>query len=316
MAKSPHMKTAAAAAKKYGIPVQLFYSLIDHESGWQAKVTSSAGAIGLTQLMPGTARGMKVDPWNPRQNLFGGAKYLAAMYKRFGNWKDALRAYNVGPNGIADPHPGLEYAHSVLKGAKSYPAQPQPVSKTPGPSRPKLSSSDGSMFDASFVRQLWHDDPEFADWLVATDPGRKVDIPDNVAQRAGLVSPGGSVETLPLARGAARQAIAAAASQLGKPYVFGSGPDTSSFDCSDLIQWAYKQMGVSIPRTTFDQIKAGVGVSWNDLKPGDLIFPTNHHVVMYVGNGKVIAAPHTGTVVQYQPLSNFRNPVAIRRVVR
>jgi cell wall-associated NlpC family hydrolase len=92
-----------------------------------------------------------------------------------------------------------------------------------------------------------------------------------------------------------------ASSQLGKPYVFGSGADTSSFDCSDLVQWAYKQIGISIPRVTQDQVNAGREVGPKEkLKPGDLIFPHAGHVVMYVGNGKVIAAPYTGTVVQYQ----------------
>jgi cell wall-associated NlpC family hydrolase len=105
---------------------------------------------------------------------------------------------------------------------------------------------------------------------------------------------------------------------VGKPYVFGSGPNTDSFDCSDLIQWAYAQQGIELPRTTFDQIKVGKAINPNNikgLKPGDLIFPTDHHVVMYVGGGKVIAAPHTGTVVQYQPLSRFGKLLAVRRVI-
>jgi cell wall-associated NlpC family hydrolase len=101
-------------------------------------------------------------------------------------------------------------------------------------------------------------------------------------------------------------AVKAAASQLGKPYVFGSGPDTSSFDCSDLIQWSYKQIGVNIPRDTYGQMKVLPPKSWADLQPGDPIYRKNGgHVVLYAGNGKVLAAPHTGANVQYQPLSNF-----------
>jgi cell wall-associated NlpC family hydrolase len=119
-----------------------------------------------------------------------------------------------------------------------------------------------------------------------------------------------------LAGGVVDSVLAAAHDQVGKPYVFGSGPDTSSFDCSDLIQWAYKQIGIEIPRTTFDQINAGVAVNPKNLEPGDLVFPSKGHVVMYVGGGKVIAAPRTGTVVQYQPLSRFKNIVAARRIVQ
>lgn len=109
--------------------------------------------------------------------------------------------------------------------------------------------------------------------------------------------------------------IGFAASQIGKPYVFGSGPDFKSFDCSDLIQAAYKQIGISLPRTTYGQIKAGRPVSLQNIQPGDLVFPSRGHVVLYVGDGKVIAAPHTGALVQYEDLAQFGNPVAIRRVL-
>jgi len=139
-------------------------------------------------------------------------------------------------------------------------------------------------------------------------------LPTEVVQQKGLVSPGGDLQDPAIVN--ASPLLKAAASQIGKPYVFGSGPDTSSFDCSDLIQWAYGQIGVKLPRTTFDQIKMGRGVDPNkeQLRPGDLVFPSSHHVVMYVGGGKVIAAPHTGTVVQYQPLSNFGKLYAVRRI--
>lgn len=110
--------------------------------------------------------------------------------------------------------------------------------------------------------------------------------------------------------------LAAAHSQLGKPYEWGSGPSTASFDCSDLVQWAWKQVGINIPRTTYEQIKVLPKVPWKDLQPGDLIYKNDGgHVVMYVGGGKVIAAPHTGTVVQYQPLSRFdKKTHHVRRV--
>ena len=102
--------------------------------------------------------------------------------------------------------------------------------------------------------------------------------------------------------------IAAAQTQLGKPYVFGSGPSTDSFDCSDLVQWAYRQQGVDIPRTTYEQMKVLPKKSWKNLAPGDLLYKNDGgHVVMYVGNGQVIAAPYTGTVVQHQPLSRFKD---------
>lgn len=165
---------------------------------------------------------------------------------------------------------------------------------------------------ATLAQAVFHDDPETAALMAALD--------DPTAQASGIVSPGGSIQPfdvggLKVGKPVLRSLTTAAAQQLGKPYVFGSGPDTNSFDCSDLIQWAYKQVGVALPRTTFDQIKVGRSVKGKALQPGDLVFPSNHHVVMYVGNGKVIAAPHTGTVVQYQPISKFGRPVDVRRVL-
>lgn len=89
------LQEAAAA----GIPGALFLSLIDAESGWNPNAGSSAGAIGLGQLMPGTAAGLHVNPYNPQQNLRGAATYLASMLRRFGSPELALSAYNSGPGG-------------------------------------------------------------------------------------------------------------------------------------------------------------------------------------------------------------------------
>jgi len=75
--------------------------LIQQESGWNPKALSHKGAIGLTQLMPETARYLGVDPHDVRQNLDGGARYLSQQYKRFRNWRLALAAYNAGPEAVA-----------------------------------------------------------------------------------------------------------------------------------------------------------------------------------------------------------------------
>ena len=115
--------------------------------------------------------------------------------------------------------------------------------------------------------------------------------------------------------------VAQAQSKLGARYVFGDeGPNT--FDCSGLMQWAYKQMGISIPRTTYEQVKFGVEVPIANVQPGDLVFTTwkssdpNGHVGMYVGNNQIINAPHAGAVVRYQTLTeSYRTHIThVRRV--
>ena len=93
----PH---ARKAAEKHNIPVQIFFNLITVESGWNDGARSYVGAMGLTQLMPGTAAYLGVDPWDPYQNIDGGARYLAEQYREFGTWRLALAAYNAGPGAV------------------------------------------------------------------------------------------------------------------------------------------------------------------------------------------------------------------------
>jgi len=91
---------AEAAALKFGIPKDLFTRLIQAESNWNPDALSPAGAIGLAQLMPGTAAKLGVDPHDPQANLEGGALYLKQQYQRFRSWKLAIAAYNAGPAAV------------------------------------------------------------------------------------------------------------------------------------------------------------------------------------------------------------------------
>ncbi|MCW2599309.1 MAG: hypothetical protein JWM02_1138 [Frankiales bacterium] len=107
----------------------------------------------------------------------------------------------------------------------------------------------------------------------------------------------------------AAAALAFAQSQLGKPYVWGAtGP--GSYDCSGLTMSAYAAAGLRLPRVAADQWYSGPQVALADLQPGDLMFwaddlsnpATIHHVALYVGEGLMLAAPHTGDVVKIQPI--------------
>ncbi|MGW0819780.1 NlpC/P60 family protein [Streptomyces sp. NPDC002845] len=114
----------------------------------------------------------------------------------------------------------------------------------------------------------------------------------------------------------AAKALAFARAQIGKPYVWGAtGPD--SYDCSGLTQATWKAAGVDLPRTTWDQVKAGTTVSLADITPGDLVFFYDDisHVGLYIGNGMMIHAPKPGTYVREESIF-YDGESSIHSVVR
>lgn len=135
----------------------------------------------------------------------------------------------------------------------------------------------------------WHPLPGYAYWV---NPANE-QVVEGVGSSVGGVV-GGAVS------GNRRQAVIDfAMQQLGEPYVFGaSGPD--SWDCSGLTQKAYRSVGIKLPHHAASQGKMGTAVSEANAQPGDLVFwgPISGHTAIYLGNGKVIHAPHTGDVVK------------------
>jgi len=92
---------------------------------------------------------------------------------------------------------------------------------------------------------------------------------------------------------------------LGVPYVWG-GSSPRGFDCSGLVSYAFAQIGISVPHSSYEQYAMGIPVSMSQLQPGDLVFFTGaSHVGIYIGGGQFIHAPHTGDVVKISSLSGY-----------
>jgi soluble lytic murein transglycosylase-like protein len=125
------------AAARNGLDPAVLHGLIQQESGFDPSATSSAGASGLTQLMPGTAASLGVaDPLNPGESIEGGARYLGELMAQFGgNSEEALAAYNAGP-GAVQQYGGVppyaetrSYVSNVLANAEAY-RQSHPATAT------------------------------------------------------------------------------------------------------------------------------------------------------------------------------------------
>jgi len=124
-----------AASTKYGVDPALLKGLIKQESGFDPTARSTAGAVGLTQLMPATAAGLGVtDPTDPAQSIDGGARYLREQLDRFGNdAAKALAAYNAGPGAVTrfggvPPYAETQnYVRTVLANADRYRADAAPA---------------------------------------------------------------------------------------------------------------------------------------------------------------------------------------------
>ena len=144
-------------------------------------------------------------------------------------------------------------------------------------------------------------------------PGGRQRRADLRARRRGhraAVGSGAGAGNPNFASPTAHSAFEAAKKELGVPYLYAGESPKAGFDCSGLMQWAYHQAGINLPRVADQQFTVGTSVGLNDLKEGDLVFfriggGDMDHVGMYVGNHQFLEAPRTGEVVQ---MADLRTP--------
>lgn len=169
-----------------------------------------------------------------------------------------------------------------------------------------------------------HPNAQAGDMLFGAPVGTPAPVVDAAAKDAAQRPPAtGNTVAGEAGSGSGAAIVAAARSQLGVQYVYGAHQWGQAVDCSGLTQGAMQHAGIQIGGNTYTQVTQGVAVDGglDNAQPGDLVFTVgdigmrqNGHVGVYVGNGMVIAAPHTGSVVQEQDWSS-RPITAIRRYV-
>lgn len=179
------------------------------------------------------------------------------------------------------------------------------VASRAGEVRSLLASTTALLSQADAqVRQLADDQRRAAEAAAAAAAQAALARARQSAGGAALPTGGANPPTA-----AAAVAIAEAERHLGQPYLWG-GTGPAAYDCSGLTMTAYRAAGVYLPRTAAQQYSAGQPVGLAELAPGDLLFwasdlsnaATIHHVAIYLGNGQMIAAPHTGAFVRIEPV--------------
>ena len=267
----------------------------------QAQVNAAEAnlrAVALKSYMSGNAS------MSAFENLFasGGEKSMVTQeYRRVagGNIANAIDQLHVAQTALNNQESQLQATESQARAAAAQVASARDAAATVE-AQAQASLAQASHQVAQLVVQK-----QQADAAV-----QQAKYQEELAAEQAAAANRGTLTNVPVAPGAAG-AVQAAKSQLGVPYQWGGespkGSPDPGFDCSGLTQWSWNDAGVSLPRTAQEQYDAIAHVALVDLQPGDLVFWNDgttsvQHVGMYVGNGNVIDAPHTGGYVQIQPI--------------
>jgi cell wall-associated NlpC family hydrolase len=286
----------------------------------------------------GTTFAARADLASPAQQVQIAEKVLAGQ--GVGAWPVCGKYLTGGSTSAADQRATAPAASAP---AASAPAAPAPATTTPfhgdgngqddaaGYGRHAATAGDYTVVSGDTVAKIasahgeaWRDLYERNAGIIGSNP--------NLIFPGQVLTLTGTAQSTPVATTATAHTITApttasraatggssagavaekvALEQLGRPYVYG-GESPSGFDCSGLVQYAYQAAGVSLPRTSGEQMSAGTEVSEADLQAGDLVFfYGGTHVGIYVGNGEVVHAPVPGDVVKiteiaYMPYTTAR----------
>jgi cell wall-associated NlpC family hydrolase len=261
-------------------------------------------SVGLFQQRPSQGWGTAQQLLDP---VYASTKFYTALIAVPG-WQQltvAQAAQAVQKSALPDAYAQWEPLATALQQTitATLPAAQQPATPETGPAP----ANPAAPTDASAV----------AAGCGPTDDGAQYGPIPPGSVPAGYSIPAGTPPSV-------RTAITWAMHQLGTAYQWGGsctdahGPDPMGrCDCSSLMQQAYRAAGITLPRTTYTQVKTGSDVALSALEPGDLLFTEGsaarpEHVGMYLGAGLVIAAPHTGAVVRIDPLGQWDVLVARR----
>ncbi len=316
-----------------GDPFSNFFgAIMGQESGGNSQAVSSAGALGLYQIMPGN-----VGPWGrqylgqnitPSQFLADpglqtklAQAVLGDYYNKYGARGAAAAWYSGNPGNAGNynkvssgPSVG-EYADSILRrmgdGSQYMPA--------PEATNTSAATADAGVTQGSSIANVETQglgigsaagEGALGLGLSKADgsnaAGLTVGTPATGAMsKSGSTATGGQAQAqsqggpTPQATGLRGGALEMASKYLGQPYQWGA------LDCSGLVQRALGQVGVNMPRVSYDQLKMGQRIGVDQAQPGDLIgWGDGHHVALYLGNNQIIEAPRTGLNVRTRSLGD------------
>ncbi|MGV9266473.1 C40 family peptidase [Kitasatospora sp. NPDC003701] len=263
-------------------------------------VLAGAGVVGLTAGAGSAHAAPGKQGWDGSKYWFKGAN---------GGWRwtthyDVYTA-RTGKSGASGKSGGSTGRPAVTNGSATPPA-PAPSGSTASSSSGMRQGWDGSKYWFKNGSGEWRYTSHYDVYLSRT------------GQTGGGSAPAPAADSAPASRGA-QAAIDYALAQLGKPYVWG-GNGPSGYDCSGLVQQAFRRSGISLPRVADDQYAATTPITAGQLRRGDLLFWSDsgrasgiHHVGIYLGGGTFVEAPRPGRTVRVSTLSSGFYPTHFGR---